>query len=144
MARQLSVHRKELLDVVKAGILKTQHSSSSDLSFHPHWHIIVSDGVFTPEGDFIPLWNWDAEALLEDLRTSILRAFVRSSKGGFRRYSWAELLALVWRVDPLECPKCGQRMELSPTMRGEELREFLNSINRLGYSPRPPPVQLAG
>ena len=80
MVRQLSANRKELLDVVKPGILMTQHSFSSDLSFHPHWHIIVSDGVFTPEGDFIPLWHWDTQALLEDLRASILRAFVRWSK----------------------------------------------------------------
>ncbi len=63
---------------------------------------------------------------------------------GFHRYSWAELLALVWRVDPLECPKCGERMERGRTMRGEELREFLKSINRLGYPPRPPPVPIAG
>ena len=273
MVRQLSVYpdrKKELLKVAKPGILMTQHSFSSDLSFHPHWHVIVSDGVFTPEGDFIPLWNWDTQALLEDLRTSILRAFVRWSKlspemarnlqewelersgfscflspaiaendkeglgrlirylfrspvsyrqlsydeatgmvrcrskrgghrewhateflavlaqhvprprqhvvtyaghyanaagnlnlepkkddekeasddakgtHGFHRYSWAELLALVWRVDPLECPKCGERMERGRTMRGEELREFLKSINRLGYPPRPPPVPIAG
>ena len=268
MVRQLSANRKELLDVVKPGILMTQHSFSSDLSFHPHWHIIVSDGVFTPEGDFIPLWHWDTQALLEDLRASILRAFVRWSKlspetarslqewelersgfscflspaipeddkeglgrlvrylfrspvsyrqlsydegtgmvrcrskrggyrewhateflavlaqhvprprqhvvtyaghyanaagnlnheseddtsdgetkenaGGFRRYSWAELLALVWRVDPLECPRCGEQMVRGRTMRGEELREFLKSINRLGYPPRPPPVPPGG
>ena len=268
MVRQLSANRKELLDVVKPGILMTQHSFSSDLSFHPHWHIIVSDGVFTPEGDFIPLWHWDTQALLEDLRASILRAFVRWSKlspetarslqewelersgfscflspaipeddkeglgrlvrylfrspvsyrqlsydegtgmvrcrskrggyrewhateflavlaqhvprprqhvvtyaghyanaagnlnheseddtsdgetkenaGGFRRYSWAELLALVWRVDPLECPRCGEQMVRGRTMRGEELREFLKSINRLGYPPRPPPVSPGG
>lgn len=68
----------------------------------------------------------------------------KESAGGFRRYSWTELLALVWRVDPLECPKCGERMERGRTMRGVELREFLKSINRLGYPPRPPPVPLAG
>ena len=68
----------------------------------------------------------------------------KENGGGFRRYSWAELLALVWRVDPLECPKCGEQMERGRTMRGEELREFLKSINRLGYPPRPPPVPLAG
>ena len=68
----------------------------------------------------------------------------KESTGGFRRYTWAELLALVWRVDPLECPKCGDPMERGRTMRGEELREFLQSINRLGYPPRPPPVPLAG
>ena len=32
----------------------------------------------------------------------------KESTGGFRRYTWAELLALVWRVDPLECPRCGE------------------------------------
>ena len=51
------------------GILMCQHRFSSDLSCHPHWHVIVSDGVFTPEGDFITLWNWD-----------VLRPFVRWSK----------------------------------------------------------------
>ena len=35
-------------------------------------------------------------------------------------------------------------MERGRTMRGEELREFLKSINRLGYPPRPPPVPIAG
>lgn len=83
MAKQLSIHRnrkKELKDQVLPGILMCQHSFSSDLSFHPHWHVVVSDGVFTPEGDFITLWNWDVEALLEDFRSSVLRAFVRWSK----------------------------------------------------------------
>ena len=68
----------------------------------------------------------------------------KENAGGFRRYSWAELLALVWRVDPLECPRCGEQMERGRTMRGEELREFLKSINRLGYPPRPPPVPPGG
>ena len=57
-----------------------QRSFASDLSFHPHWHLIISDGVFTRDGDFYHLWNWDIEALLEDLRSSILGAFVRWSK----------------------------------------------------------------
>ncbi len=35
-------------------------------------------------------------------------------------------------------------MERGRTIRGEELRDFLKSINRLGYPPRPPPVPLAG
>lgn len=82
MVQQTSMnrHRKaELEKVLKPGILMCQHSFSSDLSFHPHWHLIVSDGVFTPEGDFSHIWNWDAEAILEDLRSSILKAFVRWS-----------------------------------------------------------------
>ena len=61
-----------------------------------------------------------------------------------RRQMVRQLLALVWRVDPLECPRCGEQMERGRTMRGEELREFLKSINRLGYPPRPPPVPPGG
>ena len=272
MVRQTSMnrHRKsELEKVLKPGILMCQHSFASDLSFHPHWHLIISDGVFTPDGDFYHLWSWDTEAILEDLRSSILGAFVRWSKlspevaeklgswesersgfscfvteqteaddkeglgrlicylfrspcsyrqlsydestgkvlcrskrgghkewhateflavlsqhvprprqhlvtyaghyanaagnlkckepgveaesetqtrpkkqagTGFRRYSWAELIHRVWNVDPQECPKCGAQMRRCRTLKGEELQEFLSSINRLGYQGRPPPA----
>lgn len=246
-------------------MLAFQHSFSSDLSFHPHWHLIVSDGVFTPDGDFFRLWNWDTEAILEDLRSSILRAFVRwtklspelaekmeawnsersgfscfateqtsaddkeglgrlvrylfrspcsyrqlsydentgkvrcrSKRGGhkewhateflavlaqhvprprqhlvtyaghyanaagnlkgkesepeaqtkptkqagtgFKRFPWAELIQRVWSVDPQKCPKCGETMERGRTLRGEELRDFLQGVNQLGYPARPPPA----
>ena len=270
MVQQTSMnrHRKnELENVLKPGILMCQHSFSSDLSFHPHWHLIVSDGVFTPEGDFYHLWNWDPESILEDLRSSILRAFVRWSKlspevaekletweskrsgfscfvteqtqpddksglvrlirylfrspcsyrqlsydektgkvrcrskrggfkewhateflavlaqhvprprqhlvtyaghyanaagnlkaevesasetesseqptqasTGFKRYSWAELIQRVWNVDPQRCPRCGDVMRRRRTLKGEELRDFLKSINSVGYPARPPPV----
>ena len=269
LVRQTSMNRhqkSQLEKVLKPGILMCQHSFASDLSFHPHWHLIVSDGVFTPDGDFYHLWNWDTEAILEDLRNSILRAFVRWSKlssevadtlgqwessrsgfscfvteqtlpddkdglgrlirylfrspvsyrqlsydegtgkvrcrskrgtvkewhateflavlaqhvprprqhlvtyaghyanaagnltfaeqttekprvesamtpgAGFRRYPWAELIQRVWNVDPQECPKCGDRMRRCRTLKGEELQEFLKSINRLGYQGRPPPA----
>jgi hypothetical protein len=270
MVRQVSMnrHRKsELEKVLKPGILMCQHSFSSDLSFHPHWHLIVSDGVFTPDGDFYHLWNWDTKAILENLRSSILRAFVRwtklspelaekmeawnsdrsgfscfateqtpaddkeglgrlvrylfrspcsyrqlsydestgkvrcrSKRGGhkewhateflavlsqhvprprqhlvtyaghyanaagnlksneseaepetetqptkqavtgFRRYSWAELIHRVWNVDPQKCAKCGEVMRRRRTLKDEELKGFLKSINRLGYPARPPPV----
>lgn len=79
MVRQVSMNRhrkRELENVLKPGILMCQHSFASDLSFHPHWHLIVSDGVFAPNGDFYHLWNWDTEAILDDLRSSILQAFV--------------------------------------------------------------------
>ena len=83
LIRQLPLHRnlkKELLKTAKPGILLAQHSFSSDLSFQPHWHAVVSDGVFESDGEFNTLWHWDAGAILEDLRASILRAFVRWSR----------------------------------------------------------------
>jgi hypothetical protein len=63
-----------------------------------------------------------------------------TSGSGFRRYPWAELIRRVWNVDPQECPKCGKQMRRCRTLRGEELQNFLTSINRLGYPGRPPPV----
>ena len=83
LVNQLPLHRnlkKELKRTAKPGILLAQHSFSSDLSFHPHWHAVVSDGVFESDGAFNTLWHWDAGAILEDLRTAILRAFVRWSR----------------------------------------------------------------
>jgi Transposase zinc-binding domain/Putative transposase len=83
MVRQVSMNRarkNELQKVLKPGILMCQHSFASDLSFHPHWHLIVSDGVFAPDGNFYHLWNWNVEGILEDLRSSILKAFVGWSK----------------------------------------------------------------
>ena len=83
LVNQLPLHRnlkKELKRTAKPGILLAQHSFSSDLSFHPHWHAVVSDGVFESDGAFNTLWHWDAGAILEDLRTAILQAFVRWSR----------------------------------------------------------------
>ena len=82
MVRQLRLHRnrtKELLKTGKPGILMTQHSFSSNLDFQPHWHLVVTDGVFSKKDGFLPLHHWDTAALLEDLRASILRCFVRSA-----------------------------------------------------------------
>ena len=65
---------------------------------------------------------------------------IKQAGTGFRRYSWAELIKRVWNVDPQECPKCGEKMQRQATLKGEELKGFLESINRLGYPARPPPV----
>ncbi|MBI3926956.1 MAG: hypothetical protein HY319_15580, partial [Armatimonadetes bacterium] len=39
---------------------------------HPHLHILMSDGVFMPEGDFYGYLDWDASRLTDLLRKSIL------------------------------------------------------------------------
>ena len=59
---------------------------------------------------------------------------------GFKLYTWRELIHRVYNVDPLACPKCGLEMKRRRTMRGEEFKEFLSAINKLGYPPRPPPT----
>jgi Putative transposase len=73
-----------------------QHSFASDLSFHPHWHLIVSDGVFAPDGDFYHLWNWDSEAILDDLRSSKVQRYevFRVHLQAFARFEVGEKLTL--------------------------------------------------
>ena len=68
-----------------------QHSFSSArrsryevLSCQPHWHLIVSDGVFCPDGDFYPWKNW-AGRCSRFIATS--SNFAISSAG----LSWTEL-----------------------------------------------------
>ncbi|MBI3926368.1 MAG: hypothetical protein HY319_12580, partial [Armatimonadetes bacterium] len=46
----------------------------------PHFHLCISDGVFTPGGDFYTLFDWRPEELVDSLRRSILKAFVRWGK----------------------------------------------------------------
>jgi len=42
-------------------------------NWHPHAHAIVSDGVFTPEGEFLPLPRLDTSVVLEVCRRLWLR-----------------------------------------------------------------------
>ena len=46
-----------------------------------------------------------------------------------RRLAWAELLKRAWRIDALECPKCGGRMGLvavilDPAVAEKIIRHF--------------------
>ena len=58
-----------------------------------------------------------------------------------KKWSWAKLIARVWQVDPLICD-CGAQMKRGRKLKDEELRQFLLSVNKLGYPPRPPPAPL--
>ena len=88
-----------------------QHSFSSArrsryevLSCQPHWHLIVSDGVFCPDGDFYHLWNWDVDSILEDLRSSYDESTgkvrCRSKRGGHMEWHATEFLAVLSRHVP--------------------------------------------
>ncbi|MBI3929083.1 MAG: transposase [Armatimonadetes bacterium] len=80
---RLHRHRREELERARPGIIMAQHSWGDDLHFHPHWHLCISDGVFSQHGDFFPLFDWQPEVLREALRCSIIniiKAFVRRQK----------------------------------------------------------------
>jgi hypothetical protein len=55
-----------------------------------------------------------------------------------RRLSWSKLLARVFSVDVLSCPRCGATMRLMATIHApESVRKILGS---LGFASRPPPI----
>lgn len=46
-------------------------------NWHPHIHIIATDGGFRPDGTFVPWPAHDPAALTEAFRRAVLRLFVR-------------------------------------------------------------------
>ncbi len=56
------------------------------------------------------------EVLTEAFRRAVLRLFVERELVDFSRgeakQRWAELLRLVYEVDPMQCPKCGGQMRV--------------------------------
>jgi hypothetical protein len=55
-----------------------------------------------------------------------------------RNYSWSQLMARIFAVDVLECPRCGSRMRILAAIEDPVVaRKILDS---LGLPSRPPPV----
>jgi len=60
--------------VVRPGcIVSLQTFGAFGCNFHPHCHAIVTDGVFTPEGEFLPLPSLDTSVIVEVFRQLLLR-----------------------------------------------------------------------
>ena len=51
-------------------------SFGSGLRAHVHFHILVTDGVYFPDGSYFALGFWDQPSLLSELRNSILKSLV--------------------------------------------------------------------
>jgi len=53
-----------------------------------------------------------------------------------RKQAWARLLAKVYEVDPLVCPKCGSEMKVIAIIQEtEEIRRILGHLVKIGRSP---------
>ena len=78
MARQVGCHRnrREERDQAKPGIIMAAQSFGSGLKPHVHFHILVTDGVYFPDGSYFALGFWDQPSLLSELRHSILKSLV--------------------------------------------------------------------
>jgi hypothetical protein len=99
-------------DVRPGCVLSIQTFGSYGANFNPHCHAIISDGVWTREGDFLELPSIDTAAVCELFRRLFLRRlhrqerlterFMHRGRASSRRFS---------RVDPLLCV-CGPQMKI--------------------------------
>ncbi|MDP9180065.1 MAG: transposase, partial [Gemmatimonadota bacterium] len=70
---ELSWLRVPELSVGIVGCIQTHGSLAN---WHPHIHMIVTDGGFREEGTFVPWPAHDTAALTEAFRRTVLRLFV--------------------------------------------------------------------
>jgi hypothetical protein len=54
------------------GVVLSLQTFGSFANFHPHVHLLVTDGVVSPGGEFVPLPNVDASVLTEKFRRCVL------------------------------------------------------------------------
>lgn len=59
-------------DLRPGAVLSLQTFGSFAANFHPHVHALISDGVFTPAGEFLPLASLDTRAIEELFRRLVL------------------------------------------------------------------------
>ena len=90
-------HRNRRQEFAQAlpGAVVAWSSSGDRLNFQPHLHILVTDGVFLPSGEFYGYLDWDSERLTALVRDSVLASFTRL--GLLSREAAATMQA--WPVD---------------------------------------------
>jgi hypothetical protein len=57
------------------------------------------------------------------------------------RGRWAALVKRVWRVDPLECPRCGRRMKIVSFINPAQQDVIDRILEHCGLSSRAPPAE---
>jgi len=65
---------------LRVGIIACLQTHGSLANWHPHLHLVVTDGGFRPDGTFVRWPGWpayDSAALSEAFRRAVLRLFVR-------------------------------------------------------------------
>ena len=73
------------------GVVTCIQTHGSLANWHPHMHMMVTDGGFRADGTFVPWPAHDTAALTEAFRRAVLRLFVR--RGIFERDEAEGMLA---------------------------------------------------
>ena len=62
---------------LSVGIVASIQTHGSLANWHPHLHLLVTDGGFRPDGTFVPLPLHDVATLTEAFRRAVLKLFVK-------------------------------------------------------------------
>ena len=109
------------------GIIMATQSFGDELKPHAHYHLLVSDGVFFPEGEFYSL-SWDETELRERIRQAVLRSLVARK---LLREETAEVM-LSWPIERSGFSVfVGQSLALPE--EAEDIRRILRYILRSSF-----------
>jgi hypothetical protein len=76
-AAALAAHVEESLgEAVRPGIVVSIATAGDLAQWHPHLHILATDGGFSPEGTWHPLETWDGQAIMTLFRQALLEHLV--------------------------------------------------------------------
>jgi len=76
---------------LSVGIVASIQTHGSLANWHPHLHLLVTDGGFRPDGTFVPLPLHDVATVTEAFRRAVVRLFVKREL--FDRDTAASMLA---------------------------------------------------
>jgi len=94
------------------GIVACLQTHGSRANWHPHLHLLVTDGGFRPDGTFVSWPAHDTARLTEAFRRAVLRRFVRlelfDEEQAAGMLTWPHsgfhVHTAVWE-DPFGCPR---------------------------------------
>ncbi len=69
MRRHLGAH-------TRPGIVVSITTAGDLIQWHPHAHLLLSDGAFSDDGSFHPLESWDGEAVMKLFRERLLARLI--------------------------------------------------------------------
>ena len=125
-------------------------------NFHPHLHILVTDGGFAPHGTFYVLPKVSLSGLEQLFRHRVLKMMLRAGlvtpqrvklllswkHSGFNVDGSVRVIKKIYEVDPLLCPECSGPMRIIAFIEEQEvIRKILKHLKLWEESePRPPPA----
>jgi hypothetical protein len=124
--------RREVAANARPGIVVSVATSGDLVQWHPHGHLLVTDGAFSDDGAFHPLAAWDGEALMRLFREWLLARLVE--KHAISQELAKKLLA--WR-HPGFSAHAGEPIAPEDTRALEDLASYVVraplSLKRLVY-----------